>query len=103
MENRLKMKEFELAREYGRKYRDRYPGGTYSIPWGGGNELVALSEIGSVVLGIDFPPDEKLEDRAGRTIRALTAEPHLLIFDNRPWPDDSDGCPRWRRHLKPAV
>ena len=80
----------ELAREYGRNYGSRYPGGTYFVPWGGGNELVILSEIGSGLLGIGFSEQESLDDRALKTIRALTAEPHLLIFDNPPRPDGMD-------------
>jgi len=82
----------ELAREFARRQRDRYPGGTFFISSGGGVELVELARIGANVLGLPFAPDLSLKDQCERTLVSFGAAPVLLIYDNpssleaiRPW------------------
>ncbi len=72
----------ELAREFARRHRDRYPGGTFTIDAGSDVATINLAHIGRTFLDLDFPPDLRIEDQCLRTIRALAAAPSLLIFDN---------------------
>ena len=71
----------ELAREFARHNRDRYPGGTFFISVGGG-ELVELARIGANVLGLVFPADLSINDQCERTLLSFGAAPVLLIYDN---------------------
>ena len=82
----------ELAREFARAARRRYPGGTFQLRMGGGLGALDLARIGSNHLQLHFPPELPPEDQAERTLLALAAAPSLLIFDNvvdpgemRPW------------------
>jgi hypothetical protein len=72
----------ELAREFARRYRNRYPGGTFMIDAGSGVATIELARIGRTFLDLDFPPDLRIEDQCLRTLCALGASPSLLIFDN---------------------
>ncbi len=72
----------ELAREFARRRRDRYPGGTFFLRAEGGAEMVDLARIGANVLGLDFPPDLSLKDQSERTLLSLGGAPVLLIYDN---------------------
>ena len=82
----------ELAREFARRQRERYPGGTFVIDAGTGVMPVELAGIGRGWLDLDFPSDLRLEDQGVQTLRALADAPSLLIYDNvrsqdaiRPW------------------
>lgn len=72
----------EIAREFGRRHRARYPGGTFFINAGGGTELVDLARIGANILSLDFPPDLSLRDQCERTLAFLGTAPVMLIYDN---------------------
>jgi tetratricopeptide (TPR) repeat protein len=82
----------ELAREFARHNRGRYPGGTFLIDARPNTVAVELARIGRSRLGLNFPNDLRLEDQGLRTLSALGEAPSLLIFDNahsedsiRPW------------------
>jgi tetratricopeptide (TPR) repeat protein len=82
----------EIAREFARRNRERYPGGTFFVDARPDRFVVELARIGRTWLGLNLPPDFGLEDQALRTLSALSAAPSLLIFDNaqseatiRPW------------------
>jgi tetratricopeptide (TPR) repeat protein len=82
----------ELAREFARRDRDRYPGGTFFIDARPDTIVVELARIGRTRLGLEFPNDRRLEDQGLRTLNVLGEAPSLLIFDNaqsedtiRPW------------------
>jgi len=72
----------ELAREYARLNRQRYPGGTFLIRTGSGGESVDLARIGKVQLGLEFPADLSIQEQAERTLLSLGSSPVLLIYDN---------------------
>jgi tetratricopeptide (TPR) repeat protein/predicted phosphodiesterase len=72
----------ELAREFARLNRERYPGGTFFIDAGSGAALVDLARIGKTILGLDFQPDLRVEDQGLRTLMSFSAHPALLIYDN---------------------
>ncbi len=82
----------ELAREYGRAHRSRYPGGTFFIRAGSGAELVDLPRIGSNVLGLAFPEGLSLQDQCERTLLSFGPAPVLLIYDNVL---NQDALPPW--------
>jgi tetratricopeptide (TPR) repeat protein len=82
----------ELAREFVRRNRERYPGGTFLIDARPDRAVVDLARIGRTWLGLDFPNDLRIEDQGLRTLSVLGEAPSLLIFDNarsedtiRPW------------------
>ena len=72
----------ELAREFARRNRDAYPGGTFFVDAGGQALLVDLARIGQTILGMDMPPGLSLDDQALRALSALGRAPSLLIYDN---------------------
>jgi hypothetical protein len=72
----------ELAREFARRHRNRYPGGTFIIEAGTDVAKIDLARIGRIFLDLDFPPDLRIEDQCLRTLSTLGAMPSLLIFDN---------------------
>jgi hypothetical protein len=72
----------ELAREFARRHRNRYPGGTFIIESGTDVAKIDLARIGRTFLDLDFPPDLRIEDQCLRTLSTLGATPFLLIFDN---------------------
>ena len=72
----------ELAREFARRNRSRYPGGTFMIDAGSGAANIDIARIGRTFLDLDFPPDLRIEDQCLRTLCALGTTPSLLIFDN---------------------
>jgi hypothetical protein len=82
----------ELAREFARRHRDQYPGGTFFINARTDDVSLDLAQIGRTWLGLDLPHDLRLEDQGLRTLSTLGEAPSLLIFDNvlaedaiRPW------------------
>ena len=82
----------ELAREFARRHRDTYPGGTFVVEAGKQAIVVDLARLGQVALALDVPSAMPLEDQCLRTLSVLSAAPTLLIFDNvqaedavRPW------------------
>jgi len=77
----------ELAREFARLNRDRYPGGTFFIEAGRRAVMVDLAWIGQTILGLEMPPSLSLEDQGLRTLLTLGAVPSLLIYDNVPAED----------------
>lgn len=77
----------ELAREFARTRRDRYPGGTFFVR-AGADAALDLAHIGATVLGLQFPGDLSLQDQAERTLLALGGTPVLLIYDNAANPDE---------------
>jgi tetratricopeptide (TPR) repeat protein len=74
----------ELAQEFARLNRDRYPGGTFFIEAGQRAVVVDLARIGQTLLGLEMPPSLSLEDQSLRTLQTLGAVPSLLIYDNVP-------------------
>ena len=72
----------ELAREYARRNRNRYPGGTFFIHTGSGAELVDLARIATNVLGLEFPEGLSLKGQCERTLLYFGSEPILLVYDN---------------------
>jgi tetratricopeptide (TPR) repeat protein/predicted phosphodiesterase len=72
----------ELAREFARQQKARYPGGTFFIRAGDGGDLVDLARIGTNLLGLSFPLELSLPDQCERTFFTLAATPVLLIYDN---------------------
>lgn len=82
----------EVAREFARRRRDAYPGGTFIVEAGKQTIVVDLARLGQTMLGLEVPPGMLLEDQCVRTLAALAAAPTLLIYDNvqaedavRPW------------------
>lgn len=72
----------ELAREFARRNRDGYPGGTFLVDAGGRALPVDLARIGQTILGVDMPPGLSLDDQAMCTLSALGGAASLLIYDN---------------------
>ena len=72
----------ELAREFARRNRDAYPGGTFFVDASGQALLIDLARIGQTILGMDMPPGLALDDQALRALSALGGAPSLLIYDN---------------------
>jgi tetratricopeptide (TPR) repeat protein len=72
----------ELAREYARRQRQRYPGGVFLIDVGTHAVEIDLAKIGRTWLGIDFPEGMSFEDQGIRTLSVLRQSPSLLIFEN---------------------
>src|SRR5260370_38573011 len=70
------------AREFARRHRSRYPGGTFIIDAGSDAATIDLARIGQTFLDLNFPPDLRIEDQGLRTLCALGAAPSLLIFAN---------------------
>jgi hypothetical protein len=79
----------ELAREFARRHRSRYPGGTFTIDAGSEAAEIDLARIGQTFLDLNFPPDLRIEDQRLRTLCALGAASSLLIFDNVRSVDDA--------------
>ena len=79
----------ELAREFARRHRSRYPGGTFTIDAASEAATIDLARIGHTFLDLNFPPDLRIEDQCLRTLCALGAAPSLLIFDNVRSVDDA--------------
>lgn len=86
----------ELAREFARRNRERYPGGTFFLDAGRQTLVVDLARIGRTSLDLETPPGLSLEDQGWRTLAALGTAPSLLIYDNVP---DEDTVLPW---LPPA-
>ncbi|MGI8631302.1 MAG: tetratricopeptide repeat protein [Solirubrobacterales bacterium] len=72
----------ELAREYGRRNRHSYPGGTFFVNCGNGDEMVDLAQVGTNLLGLEFGPGVPIRDQAVRALASLGGEPVLVIYDN---------------------
>jgi GTPase SAR1 family protein len=66
----------ELAREFARRYQDRYPGGTFFVDAVSRALVVDLAGIGRSLLGLDMAPDLPLEDQCLRTLSSLGTPPH---------------------------
>jgi tetratricopeptide (TPR) repeat protein len=77
----------ELAREFARRHRERYLGGTFFIDASTDAAPVDLAKIGETVLGLEFPPDFPIQDQCIRTLLTLANAPSLLIYDNVRSPD----------------
>ncbi len=72
----------ELAREFARQNRERYPGGTFSVDASASGPLVGLARIGVNALGLDFPDDLSIQDQCEQTLLQMATAPTLLIYDN---------------------
>ncbi len=72
----------ELAREFARRHRNAYPGGTFIVEAGKQAIMVDLARLGQTILGLDVLPGMRLEDQGLQTLSALGAAPTLLIYDN---------------------
>jgi tetratricopeptide (TPR) repeat protein/predicted phosphodiesterase len=73
----------ELAREFARRQRERYPGGTFLIDASSTADIpVDLARVGSIFLGLEFPENLQLEEQCERALIAIGGAPTLLIFDN---------------------
>ena len=77
----------ELAREFARRQRAAYPGGTFVVEVGGGPP-VDLVKVGRNVLHVPLPAGLSLEDQCLQSLLALGASPCLLIYDNVQNPND---------------
>ena len=84
----------EVAREYARRNRERYPMGTFLIDASQGAEWIDLARIGANTFNLDFAPTLSLHDQCERTLAHLAAQPGavLLIYDNI---DDLDSAEPW--------
>jgi DNA polymerase III delta prime subunit len=71
----------ELAREFARLHRDRYPGGTFWIDASLDAVDIDLARIGTSLLALPFPPGLPVTDQGLRTFHRLGAAPALLIYD----------------------
>ena len=71
----------ELAREYARRYRERYPGGTFLID-ASTNVPVDLARIATNILGISPMADSSIDDQCQQALIAIAGLPSLLIYDN---------------------
>ncbi len=74
----------ELALEYARRQRTRYPGGTFFVDAGSSGPPVDLAWIGRNVLGLPVAEGLGLRDQCVRALLALGKNPTLLILDNVP-------------------
>ncbi len=74
----------ELAREFARLNRDKYPGGTFFVDFTAGAPPVDLATIGKIILGLRFPADLGLPDQCKEALLALGSSPSLIIYDNVP-------------------
>jgi tetratricopeptide (TPR) repeat protein len=72
----------ELAREFARRERERFPGGTFFLDASRDALAVELARVGKTILQIDFPADLPLADQALRTLHLLASIETLLIYDN---------------------
>jgi tetratricopeptide (TPR) repeat protein/predicted phosphodiesterase len=72
----------ELAKEYARRHRDDYPGGTFIVDGTKSIFVAELARLGETLLGLDLPTDMAREDRALRSFMALAKERSLMIVDN---------------------
>ena len=72
----------EVAREFARRHRDAYPGGTFMLDASQGAFAVGLAGLGQTALELAAPAGMGLDDQAVRAMAALAAEPTLLIYDN---------------------
>ncbi len=70
----------ELAREFARSQRDRYPGGRFLLD--ARFPAVDLAKVGANILRLDFPSDLSVQEQGERTLFSLGDEPVLLIYDN---------------------
>jgi tetratricopeptide (TPR) repeat protein/predicted MPP superfamily phosphohydrolase len=86
----------ELAREFARRQRDRYPGGTFFIDASADGAPIDLARIGKDILDLDFPADLPLQDQCLTSLYAICTAPTLLIYDNVREPE---GVKQW---LPPA-
>jgi len=74
----------ELAREFARLNRDKYPGGTFFVDFSAGAPPIDLATIGKIILGLRFPADLSLPDQCKGALFALGSTPSLIIYDNVP-------------------
>ena len=72
----------ELAREFARRQRDRYSGGTFSVDASTDAISIHFAGIAKTILGLDFPPDMSIDEQGQRCFFVLAAAPVLLIYDN---------------------
>jgi hypothetical protein len=72
----------ELAREFARLRRQRYPGGTFAIDASSNGFALQLASLGERLLALPFPPEMSFDDRGLRTFLTLSQQPVLLIYDN---------------------
>ncbi|MBI3682149.1 MAG: ATP-binding protein, partial [Acidobacteria bacterium] len=82
----------ELAREFARRRRQHYPGGTFFANASPGALAIDFAAIGKNNLQLRFPPDLPVPDQAQQTFYSLGTASVLLIYDNvvsvesiRPW------------------
>jgi len=72
----------ELAREFARRHRDRYSGGTFWVDASTDAIPIHFARIAKTILGLDFPPDVPLDEQGQRCFFGLAGAPALLIYDN---------------------
>ena len=77
----------ELAREFARQSRERYPGGCFFVDAGMDGAPVDLARIGGAILDIELPSDLRISDQCLKVLTRLGASPTLLIYDNAISPD----------------
>src|SRR6266481_3905220 len=72
----------EVAREFARRQKERYPGGTFILD--ASNDALALefARIGRTILNLTFPAGLSLPEQGERTFFSLSHAPVLLIYDN---------------------
>jgi tetratricopeptide (TPR) repeat protein len=72
----------ELAREFARRQRERYSGGTFWLDASTNALPIHFAAIAKTVLGLDSPPDLPLNEQGERCFYGLATAPALLIYDN---------------------
>jgi tetratricopeptide (TPR) repeat protein len=86
----------ELAREYARRHRDRYPGGTFALDATGAGTLVDLTRTAITYLDVQLPDGLTADEQCAHALAAIGSEATLLIYDNV---QSFDAIERW---LPPA-
>ncbi len=79
----------ELAREYARRHRASYPGGTFVVDMQGSGPPVDLAKIRRTALGLP-PSGLSLDEECQRALFDLADASTLLVYDNARQPGDLD-------------
>jgi tetratricopeptide (TPR) repeat protein len=72
----------ELAREFARRRREHYSGGTFWVDASTDAIAIHLANIAKTILGIEFPATLPLDDQGQMSFRSLGTTQALLIYDN---------------------
>jgi len=71
----------ELAREFARRRREHYSGGTFWVDASTDAIAIHLANIAKAILGIEFPATLPIDDQGQMSFRSLGTTQALLIYD----------------------